>query len=344
MNTKALSFALGLGLALSSVTACAPVDDDNTGSDPGHLRDSNSASLPQRQRAALVSGGGRRCTATIIGPRHVLTAASCRFEPNALVRFYTNTSAEFDLSIEGRVEAVLLPSGVNPGATPPDVTDSSGNFADYAVLRLRQDIPTTSRVAVMEWLYPGDDARGVRVGAGNHYGEFNPAGELRTNNDETASNGDNSGSFLTKAAETDVRDEGGPFYLSAGSRVLGVFSRVFEYQIPRVTSGGVTSQTVRQDQYTSVPRHLASILSRIDYRGPFTVTTTGGVPVSFFESFPHSSAVVCRYACEHTSLCRAYSWVPGGQTAHPTATCYLREFSTGAVTPVVAGSVTGVRQ
>ena len=335
MNTKALSFALGLGLALSSVTACAPVDDDNTGGGSQSITGGNLAAEWQRRRAAKISG----CTATIIGPRHLLTASHCRPSVGDTVRFYTATSTETDSTLSRTVDQVRLPSGVNPTSNPDpawaDYTDTSNDFADIAVVRLSAAVPSTAVVATMAWLYPGANYNGLKVGAGRHNDAANPSASLLTIDDVTRTASDNEGFFHTEREQVDPGDSGGPFYRnnsgSTNRHVLGVlYGTWFDWGF--------------RNRYTSVAQHLDFILDAMGYTGPFTVSMSGGKPTSPMASFATNSEKVCRYACENTTNCRAFSWVPV-QTfpVVVSPTCYLREFSTGSVTPV-AGSVTGVRQ
>jgi hypothetical protein len=320
---------LGLLLTLSSVVACAPVDDLD-GHSTASIVSGNSASQFQWQRAALVIGtSGQYCTATIIGSRHLLTASHCRFSGgNATAYFYTS-AAQVDLSLARPVAGVLLDEGVRPSLS--DFTASDGDFADFAVLALSSDIPSTSRVATMAWSYPGSDATGIRVGAGRHDDEVNPAFSLETNDDETHSSSDDGGSFHTKRNETNNGDSGGAFYLQGTSHLLGVLY------------GSEVVGLTRRNLYTSVPAHLVTVLRMMNYTGSYTITQGGGVPQSYLGRFSAESERACRYACDHANGCRAFSFAPNVASPGSDGQCYLRESSTDAVLPW-PNTVTGVRQ
>lgn len=290
------------------------------------IESGNPASEFQWQRAAFVSGfNGSACTATIIGPRHLLTAAHCGFTSHEARAYFYTQSATRNSSLSRLVTDVERATGV----TSTDLIASNGDFADFAVLTLDSDIPSSSRVATMAWSYPGKDATGLRVGAGRHDDEANPAHALETNDDETLSNLDNEGFFHTRRQEANPGDSGGPFYVS--SRVLGVLYGS-HYVFP-----------ASRNRYTSVPEHLATILSRMGYAGAYTVSTSGGIPATALDTLYASSERVCRYACDNTNGCNAFSWVPAGSpwTLYGSR-CFLRASGGGSVTPA-PGTITGVK-
>ncbi len=326
MNTHGITsrFVFSALLAVVSLGGCygAPPAEDP---DAGMIENGNLASSWQRRRAAYVSGSVGSCTATIIGPRHLLTAAHCRFSAGAKAYFYSTTSAQLDTSFYRSVSQVEVRAGVNPSSN--DFESTSGDYSDVAVLTLNADIPDTSSVAEMAWLYPGASATGYRVGAGQHDNEGNPAYSLETNTDETYSSTDDTGRFYTRREETDSGDSGGPFYYN--SRVLGVLS------------GSQLVWGAQRNRYSSVTENLASILDAMSYVGPFTVSSTGGIPASSMARFSTTGDRLCRYICEHTTNCRAISWVP--TSVLPTGNCFLREASTGSVS-LVSGGRTAVRQ
>lgn len=290
----------------------------------------------QWRRAALfyLSAGSSSslCTATIVGRRHVLTAAHCNPSTQGRVYFYTDAS-HVDGSTGVAIERVTLRPGVDPAGD--HLHDSNGVFADFAVLTLRAEVPSSSEVATMEWAYPGEDEPGFRVGAGQHNGNDNLNRALQTNSDETLSPDDDNGKFHTRQQETNPGDSGGPFYVSASHRLLGV-----------LWGKGYAAAAFR-DLYTSVPRHLAFILDTVRPSPPVPYQVeAGGVPstdtvLSSASLFYTSSAAVCQYACDHTDGCDGYSWVPA--TSEPSwavamtrrgAMCFLRRDGDGPVTRI----------
>jgi len=305
------------GLVMAAGCVGAPEEASRSTSE---INGGNFAASWQWQRSASFG----YCTGTIIGVRHVLTAAHCTPAVNDIVRFYaTNTTV--DTTQGARVAAVTVRPGVMPSIN--DYYDTAGDFADFAVVHLDRDIPSTSRVATMSWYYPGDDALGFKVGQGAHNGAANPSGSLMTINDQTYSSDDNSGHFLSENEQTNPGDSGGAFFRNTGSAVtnrnlLGVlFGDAFEWEW--------------RNLYTSVPEHLNFILNAMSYSASFSALPSPRLPSAantLLASYAPSE-LACRYACERTGACMMYTYAPGA-SAFGFAECYLASSTAGALMPV----------
>jgi hypothetical protein len=252
------------------------------------------ASTFQIQRAAILTNLGtratRRCTATVIGPSHILMAARCKPLVEERILFYSSSVA--NEASDRTIIAVNYPPGVNPNNG--DITDSDDKFADLAIVRVSTPIPSYSVPATLAWHYPLDgNDEGVKVGAGQHQLSSTPS-LLRQVGDVTYSGNDDGGSFLTAGQHTNAWDEGGPFYFQ--NRVVGVLH------------GGVW-EWGNKDAYSSVPESLDWILDHNSYawggiRYMWTRISSG----TMLDSFPAESEKVCQYACEKHSSCVGYSY------------------------------------
>jgi hypothetical protein len=307
-NTKLISSSILLAFA-----GCATDNLDSPAENEAisALESGSTAALDwQRRSGALLTVNGtkatRRCTGTIIGPRHVLTAASCEPLVGEVVLFYTSSS-QVDESSDRVIDSVVFPAGVDP--RDDDYTESSNNeFADLAIVHLSAALPAGTAIAPAAWIYPlgGDDA-GFKVGAGEH--DVNPtSAQLLTRSDFTYSDNDNDGHFLTENQQTDNEDKGGPFYFDR--QVLGVLN-------------GSAWEWANRDKYASVPERISFVVANNGFvwnGGPTMSHTRMTGTVS--EMFTTSSFTVCRYACANTPGC-------SGVSLSDTNTCRL--FST--VTP-----------
>jgi Trypsin/PAN domain len=297
-------------LALS-LTACATIEPPQFEVDQSINGATSPASQYMLDRAVKIP----KCTATRISARFAITALHCAPREGNLIHFYTS-GPDRDPFRQARIAKVIPRPGAQTSTCRDGnltCTDSTGLFADVALLRL-SDIEATDdfvagATATLAWKYPGDGVIGKKVGAGGHGGGGNPLGILLQVSDTTDSSDVAGGSFDTTSDGVDPGDSGGPFYV--GTHVMGVLH------------GHVVGDFAR---YTSVSKHLDWILTEMNFtwRGqpPQQNTRYTG---SLVEAFLGTKQM-CQYACEKTASCEAYNH-------HPSlSSCELVTNVTGAST------------
>jgi len=261
------------------------VDEETYSSQEQAIQDGSLATAWQRDRAIDL----QNCTGTRISSRHVLTALHCDPQVGQVVFGYGDTSTHSDTSKARTIVAVARPPGTNWDYD--DWTDSSGEFADMAIVTLSSPADWGSS-ATLAWTYPGDDHYGYKVGRGNHEGDPNPDAELRYRGDYTYSDSDDGGGFLTNQAGVDPGDSGGPYYY--GNRVLGTLT-------------GKILDLVWRGRHCSVPEHLSWILSAIGWTWPHGTVQNDFVRSGAILGVMYRSERICQYACDHTGSCVAYN-------------------------------------
>ncbi|MFO0593034.1 MAG: trypsin-like serine protease [Polyangiaceae bacterium] len=322
----ALSIA-GLSLLAPACVANEPVDpagsEDETVDEAAQpITDGSPADMFSRQRAGFFMRAG--CTGTIIGPRTILAASHCEIVPNDEIRFYTSTDVGNapppDPATARFVQSVTIPAGVSPSNS--DFIDSNGKFADVAVIRLTADVPATSVVGDMNWVYPGSSTWGTKVGGARTSALINDRGFLRMTNDMTASGSDGDGGYYTLVDQTTPGDSGGPFYVA--SRTIGTLY------------GSVGTQ----NRYTSVPFHLNFIVNAMGYEFSGQIFATGYILNGQDQAtYTGRTQTACAYICDHTASCVAFNHYPnlGGMQN----VCQLKKTFTGAA--VFAGATSGLK-
>lgn len=315
-----LALVAGLGGCAASVPEDVPEEAVSTTASaitPGQV----AQSWMQQRAAALFHGTNKipSCTATIISPLHVLTAAHCEPVKNtSRVQFYNGSNILNTAKI--LVTGVDLLPGVDPSTG--DLTDSNGNFGDIAILTLASPIPATSVVAKLGIFYPGSDAFGFAVGSGDHNGVLNTNGFLKFGMNGYYSDDNSVGFFYTNDSLGDVGDSGGPLYTNA--------------EVQGVIWGTWPVAFAARDKYTAVSFHLPFILQRIGFTGSFTSLTSDVIRTGTqIESFITADVRTCKLDCMQHSNCVAFSHRPivnvctihssaGGTLSWPGATSGIR--------------------
>jgi hypothetical protein len=221
------------------------------------------------------------CSATRIGPRHMLTSSWC-YAITDTIEFYSDASAS-DPALRRRVIAVkaLTPEIPQPKNRP-------------LILVLDADVPWGA-AATLAWRYPGENSYVRKVGNGDHGGVSNDEAELRYATDRTT-NEHNAAVLGVLQDEVDPGDEGGPMYY--GRKLLGV---ALDTSDDECQAGPAC--------YASVPYHLSWILTQIGWTWPHGTaqlsTYRAGTTI---EVVPQTTERICQYACEHTASCVAYDY------------------------------------